>query len=351
MNVSTRRFRMWSVNQVIDRVQIDGDTSIAYAVAGSGPFLIVPPPWVSHLELAWAIPPERHFWEALAEHRTLVRYDKPGTGLSSPTPVVPSLAGELALIDSVTAAVGASRFDLLGTSMAAAVCVAWAADHPQSVDHLILYGGWARGADIATPEIRDHVIGLARAHWGFGSEVIADIFVPEADTRVKQALVHYQRESASAEVAAAILRFGYEIDVVERLAGVVSPTLVLHRQKDRAVPMSHGEFIARSIPGAMFQALPGRSHLAYAGDRNSVLGAIRRFLGIRASRRTTDPMLTSRQREVAALIAEGLTNRAIADRLGIEERSVEGHLDRIRDRLGLNSRAALAAWWVAAGAS
>ena len=59
------------------------------------------------------------------------------------------------------------------------------------------------------------------------------------------------------------------------------------------------------------------------------------------------PTLTRRQQEVAALVAEGLTNREIGARLGIEERSAEGHLERIRLRLGVRSRAQVAAWWVA----
>ena len=48
---------------------------------------------------------------------------------------------------------------------------------------------------------------------------------------------------------------------------------------------------------------------------------------------------------MAALVADGLTNRQIADRLGIEERSAEGHVERIRTRLGVTSRAQVAAWW------
>jgi DNA-binding CsgD family transcriptional regulator len=48
---------------------------------------------------------------------------------------------------------------------------------------------------------------------------------------------------------------------------------------------------------------------------------------------------------VAALVAEGLTNRQIAERLGIQERSAEGHAERIRQRLGVTSRAQIAAWW------
>ncbi len=65
--------------------------------------------------------------------------------------------------------------------------------------------------------------------------------------------------------------------------------------------------------------------------------------------RPTAPTLTRRQREVAALVTEGLTNREIGQRLGIDERSAEGHVERIRIRLGFRSRTQIAAWWVATG--
>ena len=63
-------------------------------------------------------------------------------------------------------------------------------------------------------------------------------------------------------------------------------------------------------------------------------------------RRRFAPELTPRQWEVAALVARGLSNREIARELVITERSAESHVERIRDRLGLRSRAQLAAWFV-----
>ncbi|MDP8923722.1 MAG: tetratricopeptide repeat protein, partial [Chloroflexota bacterium] len=51
-----------------------------------------------------------------------------------------------------------------------------------------------------------------------------------------------------------------------------------------------------------------------------------------------DP-LTGRQREVAALIARGLTNRQIADQLAVSERTADAHVANILDRLGFSSRA------------
>src|SRR5207248_1221095 len=54
--------------------------------------------------------------------------------------------------------------------------------------------------------------------------------------------------------------------------------------------------------------------------------------------------LTAREREVAALVARGLSSREIAERLVISERTADTHVDHIRDKLGLHSRAQVAAW-------
>jgi DNA-binding CsgD family transcriptional regulator len=54
--------------------------------------------------------------------------------------------------------------------------------------------------------------------------------------------------------------------------------------------------------------------------------------------------LSPREREVARLIAEGLSNRAIADRLGLSERTIEAHVEHILGKLGFRSRARVATW-------
>jgi DNA-binding CsgD family transcriptional regulator/sugar lactone lactonase YvrE len=56
--------------------------------------------------------------------------------------------------------------------------------------------------------------------------------------------------------------------------------------------------------------------------------------------------LSRREREVADLVAEGLTNREIAERLVISERTAEGHVEQIRNKLGFHSRSQIAAWVV-----
>jgi DNA-binding NarL/FixJ family response regulator len=51
--------------------------------------------------------------------------------------------------------------------------------------------------------------------------------------------------------------------------------------------------------------------------------------------------LTSRELDVARLVAQGLANKEIAARLSISTRTVEGHLNRIFDKLGVRSRTGL----------
>lgn len=54
--------------------------------------------------------------------------------------------------------------------------------------------------------------------------------------------------------------------------------------------------------------------------------------------------LTGRELQVATLVAQGLTNRQVASALGLSPRTVDAHLEHARDKLGINSRAQLAAW-------
>jgi DNA-binding CsgD family transcriptional regulator len=60
-------------------------------------------------------------------------------------------------------------------------------------------------------------------------------------------------------------------------------------------------------------------------------------------------VLTPREREVAALIAQGKTNREIAVILVIAERTADTHVQHILNKLGLESRVQIAGWAVARG--
>jgi predicted ATPase/DNA-binding CsgD family transcriptional regulator len=59
--------------------------------------------------------------------------------------------------------------------------------------------------------------------------------------------------------------------------------------------------------------------------------------------------LTKRELEIAALVARGLTNRDVAGRLFLSQRTVEGHVENIRSKLGFHSRTQIATWVVEKG--
>jgi len=54
--------------------------------------------------------------------------------------------------------------------------------------------------------------------------------------------------------------------------------------------------------------------------------------------------LTTREREVATLIAQGMSNKDIAKQLFISRRTVDGHVERIFRKLDFNSRVQIACW-------
>jgi len=67
-------------------------------------------------------------------------------------------------------------------------------------------------------------------------------------------------------------------------------------------------------------------------------------LGFLCEPASPGPRLTGRELEVAELIAEGLTNQAIARRLSVAPRTAEAHVENIRRKLQVRSRAQIAAW-------
>ena len=102
----------------------------------------------------------------------------------------------------------------------------------------------------------------------------------------------------------------------------------------------------------------GKRQLAAAdrqGSYSTVEAAIASILDDPASAHPPSPgpspagQLTAREREIAALVADGLSNRAIAARLVISQRTVDGHVERILAKLGFTSRAQVAAWAVVEG--
>ncbi len=96
---------------------------------------------------------------------------------------------------------------------------------------------------------------------------------------------------------------------------------------------------AAKLGGPALEA--ARQHGAALSMREAVAFALG---DVQADRRNGTSLLTDREVQVARLIADGLTNGEMATRLRISERTVDAHLEHIRNKLGLRTRAQIAVW-------
>jgi pimeloyl-ACP methyl ester carboxylesterase/DNA-binding CsgD family transcriptional regulator len=333
-------------SQVVRTTRIRGE-DVAYAVVGAGPPVLVGGWWCSHLVLNWQDSLFRGYVSRLAARHTIIRYDRPGTGASSRSGSLPlTLDDEVAVLAGLVEALDLPRLALVGASSGAAAAAAYAAATPAQVTRLVLYGGFARGADIAPAEVRTAMVDVVAGHWGLGSRVLADVFLPGASSAEREAFARLQRQSATREQAASTLAATYALDVTEHLGRIGMPTTVIHRKADRAVPFALGVDVARRVRGAALVELDGVDHFPWRGDATAVADATLRGLGHHVSAGPQLPgpdSVTDREREILELVATGLTDAQIAERLLVSPHTVHRHIANARAKLGVRSRAAAAA--------
>jgi pimeloyl-ACP methyl ester carboxylesterase/DNA-binding CsgD family transcriptional regulator len=326
--------------------RVDGHR-IAFAAVGTGAPLVLPAWWVSNIVEDWKDERLRYLIEALAAARQVIRYDRLGCGMSDrerPDETL-SLEFEVATLAGLLDHLGLERVSLLGGSFGGCTAVAYAARNPDRVDRLVVYGSFADGGRLAPPAVREAMVELVRSNWGLGSRMLADIFVASGDSDERASFARFQRRSATAEVAVALLELTFAIDVSEDAARLETPTLVVHRRSDRAIHFTAGEALAALAPNAELVALAGDSHIAWFGDTDDVLAAIAPFLGLASpARRNVVEELSAREREVLRLVAEGLSDADIAQRLVLSPHTVHRHVANILRKLNLHSRAAAAAY-------
>ena len=242
---------------------------LAYATTGSGSPLVKASNWLTHLDFEWGSPIWRHWYTALSRHHRLVRYDERGNGMSQRD--VPGVSFDTWVrdLETVVDAAGLDRFPLLGISRGGAIAIAYAVKHPERVTHLVLYGAFAAGTThVGTPqeiEARRALASLLRLGWGLNNPAFCRTFtcrfIPEATPEHEQWFDELQRVSTSPENAARLMEIDDEIDVRPLLPQVKTPTLVVHCDRDRAVPPEKGRLLAAEIPGARYVSLPSANHL------------------------------------------------------------------------------------------
>jgi pimeloyl-ACP methyl ester carboxylesterase/DNA-binding CsgD family transcriptional regulator len=324
-------------------------TRLAWAESGAGPVVVKAANWLTHLEYELESPVWRHWIEFFSAHFRFVRYDERGCGMSEWQAGAMSLDQWATDLEAVVdAARPESPITLLGISQGAGACIRYALRHPERVARMLLYGGYARGGLLrGSPTARvayQAIADLARAAWGGDNptfrQVFTSRFIPGGTREQLEWFNDLCLKTTSGEIAASLLEARGTMDIADLLAEVRTPTLVLHARDDEVVPIAEGRFLASGIPGAEFIELDSRNHVllehepAWERFREAVV-AFERHGDARSS---VFAELSGRERQVLALMADGLSNADIAERMSISEKTVRNHASNLFDKLGVWSR-------------
>jgi DNA-binding NarL/FixJ family response regulator len=172
------------------------------------------------------------------------------------------------------------------------------------------------GVGLSPGEVRPLTAGMSPAPDGWRCLVTAQL--EEAEHRYAVALAGYQRAMLSDDLPAAVRGTAH--------VGAARCLLALSRRDEAAGVLEPAErLLAR-----------------WGGWRVAELTATRERLGLRSPTSTVDSLLTPRELEVARLLADGLTNAELAQRLFISPRTAAVHVSNILSKLNLTSRTQVA---------
>jgi pimeloyl-ACP methyl ester carboxylesterase/DNA-binding CsgD family transcriptional regulator len=327
---------------------------LAYAVAGRGHPIVRVPTWISHVEHDWHSPVMRHLVVEMASRHKLVNYDCRGVGMSERDVADMSFSAWVRDLQAVADAAGLERFAIWGISGAPAVAIAYAVRHPERVSHLVLCGGFCRGRlrrGAPPTELQKARVMLELIAQGWGTEELAfrqvftSLMVPGGTAEQWRWFTDMMRRATSPQTAQRMLRTWQAIDVSDIARRVRCPTLVLHARRDAIVPYEEGQLMASLIPGAEFVTLDSPNHVILKDEPAwpHLVAELRRFLPASEPADDAGPLvgvddLTDREREVLELVAQGLGNDDIAQRLAISPKTVRNHITHIFEKLGATTR-------------
>lgn len=218
----------------------------------------------------------------LAERYRTITYDNRGLGLSDYTPgpyLVPDMAEDaFAVLD----AAGVDSAHVMGGSLGALYAMEMALSRPARVRSLILGGATAPGPSFVPAEPELYAAGAARATMAPAEGVRALIpFTYDPETpreRIEEdlavRLAHYPTPEGYAAQVAWVGTYENEA----RVGAIKAPTLVIHGETDRFVPVANGRNLASWIPGARLEVLPHASHIFFTDQTDLTLKAMLDFL-------------------------------------------------------------------------
>jgi pimeloyl-ACP methyl ester carboxylesterase/DNA-binding CsgD family transcriptional regulator len=325
---------------------------LAYATSGSGPPLVMAATWLTHLEhqlrsLAWRP------WLDAFDGFTVLRHDSRGCGLSDRDTDPLSFDHWVSDLACVVDAAGFQRFPVVATCWGGPVAIEYAARHPERVSHLVLYGTYARGRfRVGRSDVSERarlMLELTRLGWGQENhafmQVWASTFQPGGSLDYLRSWAEQMQLATSAETAVRLLDIGWHADVSEAARKLQCPVLVIHPERDCAVPLAEGRLLASLVPDCRFVQLDSQNHMPLLDEPawSQLIAEIRSFLATpdgSMPKPKALPLddLTPRERAILEGIAGGLDNADIARSLGLSEKTVRNHITRVFDKIQVQHR-------------
>jgi pimeloyl-ACP methyl ester carboxylesterase/DNA-binding winged helix-turn-helix (wHTH) protein len=248
---------------------------LAYSTVGSGHPLVRVANCFNHLDFEWESPIWRHWIRDLAGGTSILRYDGRGNGLSTWEVADISFESWVRDLEVVVDAAGLDKFALFGHSQGGAIAIEYAVRHPERVSHLVLCGGYSRGAyhrgHPDAVEVRRALETLVQLNWGKTNpsffQVVTNLYIPEKASDEDQGwFKELQLISVSPENLVKTMRACDDINIRSLLPSISVPTIVFHADRDRIAPPEEGRILAAEIPGARFIPLPTANHILLAAE-------------------------------------------------------------------------------------
>ena len=239
---------------------------IAYATTGEGPPLVCVLGWATHLERGLGSPVyDSEGWISwLSKRHLLVRYDGRGFGLSDRDVEDFSLEARVRDVEAVVDALGLSRFSIYAMSSGGPAAVAYTVHNPERVSRLILAGTYATVLlDSEEREQWEGMLSLFRTSWDsrIVRSMMTSFVMPDGDEVLQRVWNEFLRISGDGPAIAGFFQAGlFDTDTRELARRIEVPTLVIHGQEDRVVPIARGRDLAALIPGARFEIILGANH-------------------------------------------------------------------------------------------
>jgi pimeloyl-ACP methyl ester carboxylesterase len=297
--------------------KIPDGVHLAYHVVGDGSVDIL---WLHSflgaLEVLWERPSMRALTEKLNAFARVIRHVMRATGLSDRHPPLPDLETQVRDLLVVLDAVGS--WSTVIVSAGNPVGALFTATHPRRTRAFCYFDPGARGLrskDYPFGESEDEAereLDWVEGTWGsdaFAAAWLADVAPTMVDDRdgvrwYAKVTRHWVAPGDGVELR----RRWHETDIRDVLPTITVPTLCLAREFEGGT--AEAEYVAGLIPGAQLSILPGRERASAEGDQDSLVEAIRSFVGVTPPTHESDSLLR------AILFTDIVESTSLAAELG-----------------------------------